>query len=166
MPFDRFPPDNFVQGPVSPLDQDVGDQRVDHPRGGIVVEKNNVVDQGERRQNFQSLPVGNDGTGRPFQAPDRGIGINADNQAISQRAGGGKVPDMADVEKVKAAVRKNDLFTRLLKGADLLSEGGKRLYFFDFQTGFQADFLILRPPAPGRDRPPIRPEGRRSGAGA
>jgi hypothetical protein len=69
--------------------------------------------------------MGNDRTGGPLQAADRGVGVDGDHKAISQRARGGEIADMTDVKKIETAVGEDDPLPLLPERTDSPLKRGK-----------------------------------------
>ena len=44
----------------------------------------------------------------PFEGPDGRVGVDSDEEDVSQPAGGAQIANVADVEEVEAAVRQHD----------------------------------------------------------
>jgi len=64
--------------------------------------------------------MGNDRTGGSLQPADRRVGVDRDDETISQRPGRGEIPDVADMEKIKTAVGEDDLLPLPLERSDPL----------------------------------------------
>ena len=72
---------------VAPLDQDVGADRVDQRERGVVVEDRHGVDGLERAETSARRLGRVERAGRPFEAADARVGVEADDEEVAQRGG-------------------------------------------------------------------------------
>ena len=108
VPFDDRLTDYRVRLPVAALDEDVRPQPADERQRRVVVEHGDVVDGLQRREQGHAVVLVHDRPGRAFQAPDRGVAIDRDDQHVAARLGLRQRVDVADVQQVEAAVGEDD----------------------------------------------------------
>ena len=89
----------------SPLNVHVRAELFYPPEGGFGREYKNMVNRLERREHLRALALRHNGAHRPFVGAHRRIGIDADHQQVAELFSRDKVAHVANVKKVKTAVR-------------------------------------------------------------
>ena len=120
VPFDDRLADDRVRLPVAALDEDVRPQAANERQRRIVVEHGDVVDGLHRCEQGHATVLVHDRPGRAFQAPDRCVAVDCDDQDVAARLGLRQRVDVADVQQVEAAVGEDD-------GLSLAPEAGQPL---------------------------------------
>jgi hypothetical protein len=68
-----------------------------------------------------------DGTRGAFERADRGVGVQGDDEGVSEGAGLAEIADVADVEEIEDAVGEDELLALRMKrrseGADFFDGG-------------------------------------------
>jgi hypothetical protein len=98
----------LVAGPITTLDQNVGKKPGNHFTRGQGVENDDAVNALERGEDFRAFPFGDDGTPFAFQLPNARIAVQSDDQNVTQFPRLLEYAYVSRVEKIKAAVGKND----------------------------------------------------------
>src|SRR3712207_6360951 len=109
-----------LAGVVAALDEDVRPKRPDELDRRVLVERDDVVDGRECRQNVGPILERVDRTAGSLEACDALVGVEADDQHVPERLRARQVRDVAAVEDVEAAVREDD-------GASLALLRGERV---------------------------------------
>jgi hypothetical protein len=120
--FDDIAADDRVFGPIGPFDERIRLKRVDQIVRRVLVEHDHAVHAGKRLEDFNSLGLGRNRPPWAFDGANRSIGVDADNQRITQAAGALQVADVAWVKKIEYAVGEHDL---LCIGTQSLDEGNR-----------------------------------------
>jgi len=103
-----FTTDDLVPGPVTALDQHVGEQARDDFTRCRRIENQNSVHAFERGENFGSLAFGKDRTPGAFELADAGVAVEAHDERIAESAGLLEAPDVARMQQIEAAVGEDD----------------------------------------------------------
>ena len=103
----------LLQSP--PLTRIVGLERGDEFQGGRFIKNRDIIHTPEAGEDFCPLFLREDWPVRAFQTSNRTVTVHSDDQYISERFGFLQIADMADMEKVKTAVGKDDPFSLCLE---------------------------------------------------
>jgi hypothetical protein len=93
---------------VAALDVDVGADQVDQPHRGVLLEHHDVVDRAQRRQHRRAVPGRVDRAVGPLEAPYGLVGVEPDDQDVTERARLAQVLHMTTVDDVEATVGEHD----------------------------------------------------------
>ncbi len=99
---------NLLRLVVASLHQDVGTDAEDQVPGRVLPEENQRIDEPEGGEKGGAPILGDQRSIGPLEAADALVGIEADHKPIAQRASAGKIRDMAGMDQVEAAVRKDE----------------------------------------------------------
>jgi hypothetical protein len=105
---DLVSPNNLMRPVIASFDQHVGEDGLDQVERRIFVKDSHRVDGFQSAQNLGTSVSGVQRTGRALEAPDASVRVEADDQKIAQ---GGRFPEKSDVpgvQKIEAAVGKDD----------------------------------------------------------
>lgn len=104
-------------GVVTAFDVDIGAELVDQGFGGVFVEGDGGVDGSEGAEHGEAVIERVDGPVRGFLEPsDAVVGVDSDNEGVSESARGLEVRDVAGVEDIENAVREDDGFAGAVEG--------------------------------------------------
>ena len=109
-------------GPIGALDEHIGKEGSDQFARGILFEKSYGIDRGKGLSEFGALGLRDERAGRPFHATNAGIGIQGEDQDVSEGAGLLQEADMAGVQEIVAAVGENNGSIGLFPAAALGEE--------------------------------------------
>ena len=98
----------------------------DQVQGRVLVEHDDQVDEGIERKHVGPLVLGDIGPGGALEPPDRGVGVQSQDEEIALAAGELQEVGVAIVEDVEAAVGEDDLAPGLLHLASALAGRGQR----------------------------------------
>lgn len=115
--------DDGVESPVAPLRQYVRSECSDQSERRVFAEQHHPIDARECAEHFGALPGGYDGTPRTLEASHAGVGVDADNQTVSEVTGLSQASNVADMQEVETAVRKDDPLTESLRLTDAANCG-------------------------------------------
>src|SRR5829696_3929034 len=93
--------------PVRAFDEHVGLDRLDDLGRCVFVEDDDRVHAREGSQDLRAVLLGVDRTLGPFVAAHRRVGVQPDDQRITQRAGLAKITDVTGVENIEHAIREH-----------------------------------------------------------
>jgi len=119
--------DDTLEGPISPLHEDVRAEEADELKRCIFTEDRHVVNRRECGKDGHSLTFAKDRALGTLEPPDRSVAVDPHNQHIPQTLGLCQCIDVSRVEKVKTAVSKDDAPPRTPEAGDNLRQlsGGK-----------------------------------------
>ena len=120
---------------VGALDQHVRQNRPDQAQRLVLSEHHQVVDALELGHDLDAVFFTIDRSARALDAPDRGVGVEPDDQQIALNARLAQVTDVAGVQNVEAAVGEGDGLALLAIGGQL----GQQL----LERAQLAQFLVL-----------------------
>jgi hypothetical protein len=89
-----------------------GSERGDEFGGRVLVEERDGIDAGEAGQDVGAVVLVDDGPALALEAAHGRVGVDADDEAVAERAGGVQVRDVAAVQDVEAAVGEDDGLVR------------------------------------------------------
>src|SRR4051794_11961040 len=95
-------------GVVAALDPDVGSQLAQDLDGRVLLEEHDVIDAAQRGEHGGAVLLALDGPAGTLQAADRGVGVQADDEAVAERPGGLQRVDVAGMQQVEAAAGRHD----------------------------------------------------------
>src|SRR6516165_7499117 len=101
--------DDLFHRPVSPLDQQIGLQRRNRLRRGVLVEYHDQIYRAQCAENTSPGALVLHRTGQPFEAPDRCVTVDRDNQPIAFRRSAFQQGNVPRMEQIVTAVGKPDL---------------------------------------------------------
>ena len=101
--------DDRFDGVVAAFDQDIGLGGEDEFHGGGLVKDDNGIHTGECCQDAAAFALTHDGAGWPFEAGDRGVTVDGDDELVAGAPSLFQDCDVADVEEIEAAVGKGHL---------------------------------------------------------
>lgn len=104
---DEWSTHDLIDLPVASLDEDLGSDLVNEIFGSVFVKETDEINAGQGREDFRAVVFGLKWTVGTFESFDAGVGINADEECISELSGFLQVSDVADMQKVEAAVGEN-----------------------------------------------------------
>lgn len=117
-----------VGGVVAAFGVDVGLDLFDEAGDAGFFEDDDGVDAAEGGDDFGAIEFGVDGAVGAFEGADGGVGIDGDDEGVSEGAGLLEVADVAGVQKVEAAVGEDEVFALAFQGvaqlADVFGGGG------------------------------------------
>src|SRR3954447_12914828 len=93
---------------VAALDPEVGPELGEDGFRRVLAEDCHGVDAGERAQQRHAILLAHDGPVRPLEAPDRRVGVQADDEAVPERPRLLEDADVAGVDEVEAAAGGDD----------------------------------------------------------
>lgn len=93
---------------VTTFDEDVGLNLADELEGRVLGEEYHRVDGGESGHDAGALALADDGARGAFEALDRGVGVEAEDELRAKPAAVLKQGDVADMQEVEAAVGEDD----------------------------------------------------------
>src|SRR5262245_6664156 len=108
---DHIPPDDRIGSPIGSLDEDVRLNAGHNRMRGLLVEDRDRIDAAQCLQYFGPLSFGVDRTLRSLVRTHGSIGVDRDDQRISQ---GARLPEISDVpgmEQIEHAIGKDDSAT-------------------------------------------------------
>jgi hypothetical protein len=100
--------DDLIVGPVAAFDQNVWEKGGDHFLWGGLGEDEDGVHAFEAGENFGAFEFRDDGAMGPFKGADAGVTVDADDEDVSESAGGFEAADVAGMKKIEAAVREDN----------------------------------------------------------
>src|SRR5579883_662660 len=104
---------------VGALDVDAGTKFLEEPFDVRLGEDDDVIDHAERGNEQRAGVFVEDGAAGTFQPADTGIGVHADHEDVSLLFGAREIADVADVQRVEAAVGEdNGLAATLFVGQE------------------------------------------------
>jgi len=109
--FNFFPADNLIAGPIAAFDENVGQQRGDGFARSEFLKNDDGVHAFEGSENFRALKFGQDRAAGAFQFADARVAVDTDDERVAKRARLFQALNVAGVQKVEAAVRKDDAAT-------------------------------------------------------
>ncbi len=104
--FDDVAADDGVGGPVGAFDEHVGLERRNEGVGRLLVEDDHAIDAVERAQDLGPLELGGDRTVRPLVGTDRPIGVETNDQRVTEAARRREIPDMPGCSRSKTPLVK------------------------------------------------------------
>ena len=102
---------DFLNRIIGPFYQHIGPDCFNQPDGGFLVEQHNHIYAGKRRQHNRAGHLTLYRAAFAFQALDRGIGIQSNNQMITGFARLAQQGHMARMHQVKTAIGEADLLS-------------------------------------------------------
>src|SRR5690606_5167042 len=108
-PGERVPLGDLLPGVVGALDEHVGTQQLQELARGVLVEHRDPVDAGQPGEHGPTVLDRVDGAVPPLEAPHRQVAVQADDEAVAERAGGlqhAHVPGVQDVEAPRSEERR------------------------------------------------------------
>ena len=124
---------NSFRSVVRALGVNVGAQLLEQFLDVGLVEENHEIDIAQGGNEFQAGVFVQNGTAGAFQAENAGIGIDGDDQDVTLFPGAGKITHVANVQRVKATVGKDDALAMALGTFEKKTQGFAR---FNFRFGF------------------------------
>ena len=109
---DQVAADDRLGGIVAALNQDIGANCLDQRHRRFIVEDHDKVDEGVQREHERPLIFRDERTLGALQSGDGGVGIQTEDEAVSERAGVLEQTGMAGMEDVEATVCEDDLAAR------------------------------------------------------
>ena len=109
---DRFPADDLIGRPVCAFDKHIRLDGLDDGGGSLLVEYDDGVNAGERRQNLGPLLLRDQRPVGPFARANGTVGIHSDDERVAVGTGGLQIADVAGVKDIEDAVREDDLLSR------------------------------------------------------
>src|SRR5690242_15714680 len=95
-------------GVVGALGPDVRTQALEHRRGRVLVEDHHAVDAAQRPQDGGAVLLAHDRAAGALERPHRGVGVEAHDEDVAQRARRLESADVSGVQEVEAAARGDD----------------------------------------------------------
>ena len=109
--FDFRPADDLITRPVSAFYQNVRQQLRDDLARGWIVKNNHRINACKSSQDFGALAFRNDRTALPFELANALVAVETQDEHITERTRLLEAADVAGMQKVEAAVCKNDAAT-------------------------------------------------------
>jgi len=106
--FNFFPADDLIAGPVAAFDENVGQQRGDGFARSEFLKNDDGVHTFEGREDFRAFEFRQDRATRAFQFADARVAVDTDDERVAKRARLFQALNVARMQKVEAAVRKDD----------------------------------------------------------
>ena len=103
---------------VAAFDVDVRPDRSDQLRWCVLVEQDRVIDDVQRADERQPVRFSVDGTGRSFESPRAGVGVETDDENVSQSAGPAQKLHVSGMKDVEHAVGEDDALAQKSLGFD------------------------------------------------
>lgn len=131
------------EGVITAFDIDVGLGGSKEPGGADIGEDGDGIDRFQGGEDGGAVVLGIDGAALAFQAADGGIAVDADEEKVTEIAGGLEVGDVAEVEEIEAAVGDDEIFG----AAELGAPAGKIGEFDEFGEEVQRvqDWFVFCP---------------------
>ncbi len=114
-------------GPISALDEDIGQDGGDEIAGGVFIEESDGIDGGQGEGDAGACLFVADGTGGALEPLDARVCVEGEDQNIAESAGGFEQADMTGMEEVVAAIGEDDAFALVLPDGALRQEAGTRV---------------------------------------
>ena len=121
---DLLTTDDLVGAPIATLDQDIREKGGDDFPGGFLGKGRQKIDIIDGAEDLEALRQRKHRTLWPFDLPDRGVGVERHDQHIAQTLGLAEKLDVTAMDKIEAAVGKDDLFPLLAQPGPDLEESG------------------------------------------
>jgi len=115
----RFNADDLIERVVCALDQQVRAQRLDKRERRVLFEQDHQVDHLQRGQHQRARILVLDRPFGPLEARDRGVGVEADDQAVAALPRLAQQRDMARMQQVEATVGETDAVALVAPLGDL-----------------------------------------------
>lgn len=108
MRFDDIATTHIVR-PIVPFNENVRQDRLDERPRLVLVKDDDSIDGAQRGQDRRAIALRIDRPAGTFNPKHRGIAVQTDNQGVALGPRKVEVLNMAAVENVKTAIRKNEL---------------------------------------------------------
>jgi hypothetical protein len=105
---DLFTADDVLGAVVTAFDQDIRDERGDQLAWSVFVEGGHGVHAAEAGQDVESIVEVDDRPGLAFEAADRLVGVDPDDQLVTQVPCSEEVLDVTAVEEIEAPVGEDE----------------------------------------------------------
>ena len=102
---------NCVRGPVGAFDEHIRTKAGNHLMRSVLVKDDDGIDAVERRENLGALALGSHRPAAAFDRTNGAIGIQPDNEHLTQGAGLPQIPEVAGMKEIEDPVRKHHLPT-------------------------------------------------------
>jgi hypothetical protein len=102
--FDFFTADDLIAGPVATFDKDIRQELGNYVLRCQFRENQDGIDTFEAGKDFGAFLFGEDRTRRAFEAAHAGIAIDANDEKVTEGAGGFETLDVAGMKKIEATV--------------------------------------------------------------
>lgn len=105
-------PDNPFSRPVAPLHENMRPELLEKPQGVGLVEKHDVVDHLQRREELGPIRLGKHRAAGSFDFPDRAVAIERDDQNVAELLCFAEKLEVAAMDDIEAAVREDHPLAR------------------------------------------------------
>ena len=122
--FDNLPADNDLRCVIIPLDEDVGPQGGDETGRCLFPKDDHVINWFEGGEQFGAFPLGDERSAGSFQFFNGSVGVESDDEDITESFCLPQYPQMADVQKVETTVGENNFFSGAFEPGDDFPEAG------------------------------------------